>query len=160
MRVAGILVFVCVMVAACDQQRIYEKYTDFENRYWLVNEKPAFEFSIVDTEKKYNIYSNVRNSVSYPWSRLFVSYSLTDSTGTSLKKNLMNEFLFDASSGEPFGNSGVGDIYDHQFLLLKDYQFKNPGKYVMTFEQYMRTDTLQGILAIGLRVEQVPEKNK
>jgi gliding motility-associated lipoprotein GldH len=70
----------------------------------------------------------------------------------------MNEFLFDASSGEPFGNSGLGDIYDHQFLLLKDYQFKKPGKYVMTFEQLMRTDTLQGVLAVGLRIERSPEK--
>jgi gliding motility-associated lipoprotein GldH len=158
MRVAGILVFVCLIMTACDDQRIYENYVDFENRYWLVDEKPSFEFSISDTTTTYNVYSNVRNSVSYPWSRLFVNYSLADSTGTTLRKHLMNEFLFDASSGEPFGNSGLGDIYDHQFLLLKDYQFKKPGKYVMTFEQFMRTDTLQGVLAVGLRIERSPEK--
>jgi gliding motility-associated lipoprotein GldH len=86
---------------------------------------------------------------------LFLNYALTDSAGVPVKTNLMNEFLFDAKSGEPFGESGLGDIYDHQFLLLKDFQFKNPGKYVMTFEQQMRADTLQGILAVGVRVEAV-----
>ena len=156
MRGIFMLIVVGLALTACDDQRVYEKYVDFEDGYWLVSEKPSFEFSITDTGKKYNIYSNVRNSVSYPWSRLFLNYSLADSTGTLLKKHLMHEFLFDAKSGEPFGSSSVGDIYDHQFLLLKDYQFQNPGKYTMTFEQYMRTDTLQGVLAVGVRVEQVP----
>jgi hypothetical protein len=56
MRVAGILVFVCLIMTACDDQRVYENYVDFENRYWLVNEKPSFEFSIGDTTTRYNVY--------------------------------------------------------------------------------------------------------
>jgi gliding motility-associated lipoprotein GldH len=154
MRITGILIFIGLLMVACDDQRVFEKYVDFEDRYWLVNEKPAFEFEITDPQKKYNIYANVRNSLSYSWTNLYVNYSLTDSTGTPLKKNLMNEPIFDQNSGEPFGESGLGDIYDHQFLLMKDFQFSTPGKYKMTFEQYMRADTLQGILAVGVRVEQ------
>ncbi len=67
----------------------------------------------------------------------------------------MNEQIFDQKSGEPLGDSGLGDIYDHQFLLMKNYQFVAPGKYKMVFEQYMRADTVQGILAVGVRVETV-----
>lgn len=157
MRIAGMMILLGVMAAACDDNRVYEKYVDFEERYWMANEKPEFEFEIADTSKKYTLYSNVRNSVSYPWSRLFITYYLQDSTGTELRKNLINEYLFDAKSGKPFGDSGLGDIYDHQFLVLKDYQFSRPGKYKMKFEQFMRTDTLQGILAVGLRVERSPD---
>jgi gliding motility-associated lipoprotein GldH len=153
MRIVGVLIVLGVMAAACDDTRVYEKYVDFDQRYWVVNEKPEFEFQIADTSRKYTIYSNVRNSVSYPWSRLFVTYYLQDSTGRDIRKNLINEYLFDVRSGKPFGESGLGDIYDHQFLLLKDYRFSQPGKYKVKFEQFMRTDTLQGILAVGLRVE-------
>jgi gliding motility-associated lipoprotein GldH len=70
-----------------------------------------------------------------------------------MKRALMTEYLFDAKTGKPFGKSGIGDLYDHRFLLLKNYQFKSKGKYRMKFEQFMRTDTLPGILAVGLRVE-------
>ena len=147
-------------LASCgDGSRVYEQYHDFEHQYWLVQEKPEFEFTIVDASVKYNVYADVRNSVSYPWSRFFMNYYLQDSTGTELQKNLAQEYLFDATTGEPFGDekplgkSGVGDIYDHELLLLKDYKFEKTGKYKMKFEQLMRMDTLQGILAVGLRIE-------
>lgn len=153
MRVVGLLIFLVVIMTSCNDSRVYEEYVDFEERYWLVNEKPEFEFVIEDPRLRYNIYTNVRNSVSYPWSRLFLTYYLQDSTGTSLKKEMIANYLFDSTSGEPLGTSGLGDIYDHQFLLLKDYQFSKAGTYRMKFEQFMRTDTLQGMLAVGLRVE-------
>src|SRR5687768_9079534 len=106
MRIVGVLIVLGVMAAACDDTRVYEKYIDFDQRYWVVNEKPEFEFQIADTSRKYTIYSNVRNSVSYPWSRLFVTYYLQDSTGRDIRKDLINEYLFDVKSGKPFGESG------------------------------------------------------
>jgi gliding motility-associated lipoprotein GldH len=36
---------------------------------------------------------------------------------------------------------------------MKDYQFAKPGTYKVKLEQYMRMDTLPGIVAVGLRVE-------
>ena len=65
----------------------------------------------------------------------------------------MGEYLFDAKTGKPSGKSGIGDLYDHRFLLLQNYQFPKPGKYKIVLEQFMRMDTLPGIVAIGIRVE-------
>jgi gliding motility-associated lipoprotein GldH len=142
-----------ILLGACDDTRVYEQYHDFDGQFWRVSDKPKFEFVIDDPQTKYNIYGNVRNAVSYPWSRFFMTYYLQDSSGAVMKKNLMNEFLFDTKSGEPFGKSGLGDVYDHQFLLLKDFQFPYKGKYSIAFEHFMRTDSLDGVLAVGLRVE-------
>jgi gliding motility-associated lipoprotein GldH len=155
MRVLSALWISVIFLTGCDGTRVYEQITDFAQRQWVISEKPEFEFVIDNTNEKYNLYLNVRNSVSYPYSRFFFTYYLHDSTGVELQKNLMGEFLFDAKTGKPFGKSGIGDLYDHRFLLLKDYQFKNKGKYAVTFEQFMRMDTLPGILAVGLRVEKV-----
>jgi gliding motility-associated lipoprotein GldH len=157
-RVGCILLYVLLTVlwlTACDESRLYEMNHDFPERYWLVNEKPKFEFNIDNTDVRYNLYGNLRNEVAYPFSRIFFTYHLTDSTGLELNKALSTQFLFDKKTGKPFGSSALGDIYDHQFLLMENYQFRRPGKYTVQFEQFMRTDTLEGMLSVGLRVERV-----
>jgi len=152
MRVV-VLLLVVLLTGCGDNTRMYEKNHDFADRFWLVNEKPSFDFSIEDTTQPYAVYCNIRNSVSYPYSRIFVSYSLKDSTGAELRKEMVSDFLFNQKTGEPLGVSGLGDIYDHRLPLLKGYTFPHPGKYSIQFEQFMRTDSLQGVLAVGLRVE-------
>ena len=142
-------------LASCNSNRIFEDNVDFKDRSWKVNVPAQFEFEILDTTKKYNLYIDIRNSLDYPYSRLFVNSLLYDSTGGELSKKLVTEFLFDQKTGEPQGSSGIGDIYDHRFQLLNNYRFRKGGKHKMKFEQFMRQDTLQGILAVGLRVETV-----
>jgi len=153
MRRILLVLTTAALLTGCDDKRVFEEYQDFDQRYWMVSDKPAFEFVVEDTRQPYNLYCNVRNSNAYPYSRLFLTYYLQDSTGHELRKSLLNEYLFDAKTGKPFGRSGLGDLYDQRFVLLKDHRFEKPGKYKIQFEQFMRTDTLQGIVAVGLRVE-------
>src|SRR5690606_32956947 len=94
-----------------------------------------------------------RNSLEYPFSRIFLNYTLADSTGKTLNSKMVSQFLFEEKTGAPFGESGLGDIYHHRIPLETAFQFPRQGKYQVTFEQYMRRDTLEGVLAVGLRVE-------
>jgi gliding motility-associated lipoprotein GldH len=151
MRILSLFAII-LFLNGCDRSRVYEKNQDFVNRHWLAQEKPSFEFTISD-QQPYNLYCNLRNSVDYPFSRIFIAYTLRDSVGTEIKKDLISTFLFDEKTGKPFGSSGLGDLYDQQLSLLNGYTFNKPGNYTLQFEQFMRTDTLQGILAVGLRVE-------
>src|SRR5687767_9125791 len=153
MRKLFVISVFSMLFVSCDHTRVYEENVDFSQGYWLIGEKPEFDFVIDKSIDQYTLYGNIRNSVSYPYARLFFTYYLLDSAGNELQKKLVTQYLFDAKTGKPLGSSGLGDIYDHQFELLKDYRFKYPGKYKLKFEQFMRTDTLQGILAVGLRVE-------
>jgi gliding motility-associated lipoprotein GldH len=152
MRFALVLLLGLVLVG-CDKSRVYEVNHDFNERTWKITETPKFEFIIKDLGKRYNIYYNVRNSLDYPYARLFVNYSLHDSTGVELSKKMVSEFLFDQKTGQPLGSGGLGDVYDHQFPLLKEFEFKQQGKYTLRLEQFMRADTLLGVLAVGTRVE-------
>ncbi len=154
MRIA-LFFLITLVLFSCDSNRVYEKNQDLEQRVWLSTEQPAFEFTVQDTTTAYNLYCNIRNSVTYPYSRIFINYSLQDSTGASATKSMISAFLFEEKTGKPFGTSGLGDVYDHQVPLLKNYSFKKSGKHVMKFDQFMRTDTLQGILAVGFRMETV-----
>ena len=152
MRIVALFAIMLVL-NGCDRSRVYEKNQDLTQRYWLMSEKPSFEFTVTDQKTPYNIYCNLRNSVEYPYSRIFVTYTLKDQAGKELKKDMINAFLFDEKTGKPQGSSALGDIYDHQILLLKDFTFNQEGTYTLQFEQFMRTDTLQGILAVGARIE-------
>jgi gliding motility-associated lipoprotein GldH len=146
-------IVLALFLAGCDDTRVYEVNHDFEQRVWLINDKPEFEFSITNASDKYSLYCNVRNSVAFPFSRLFIKYELTDSTGKVIEGKMMPAFLFDQQTGKPQGSSALGDIYDQRFPIISNYQFPSPGKYKISFQQFMRKDTLEGVLAVGLRVE-------
>jgi gliding motility-associated lipoprotein GldH len=152
-------VLVAIVLLGCDSNRVFEKNLDFKDRMWKIAEPAEFSFQISDTSKKYNLLIDVRNSIEYPYSRLFVNYNLKGSDSITLSKELIAVYLFDQKTGKPFGTSGIGDIYDHQFSILKNYTFKKPGDYKMNFQQFMRMDTIPGILAVGLRVERAGDKN-
>ena len=145
------------LLTSCDNQRVFEDNFEFSDRTWKITEEPRFDFTISDTTARYNLYYNVRNSLTYPYSRIFVTYHLYDSTGREITKKLVNHDLFDQKTGRPFGNSGLGDLYDHQFPLLKQYAFPAKGKFSVKLDQLMRKDTLQGVLAVGIRVEKESE---
>lgn len=137
---------------SCDDQRLYEDNHEFKKRVWVVSEEPVFEFHVPDSMQSYAIYYNLRNSLEYPYARIFVTYTLYDSASRELASKLVYNDLFDAA-GRPYGESGLGDLYDHQFRLLDGYQFLAPGKYAIRLTQFMRQDTLPGVLSVGVRVE-------
>lgn len=144
---------IIVILFSCDESRVYEKNIDFNSRQWPINERPEFEFEISDTLQTYNLFCNVRNSLDYPFARVFVRYYLQDSSGNVLEKELVRQLLFDEKTGKPHGESGLGDLYDHRIPLKSNHRFPYTGKYKIAFEQFMRTDTLSGVVAVGVRVE-------
>ncbi|HEY8512012.1 MAG TPA: gliding motility lipoprotein GldH [Cyclobacteriaceae bacterium] len=148
-----VLLFILVCsLWSCDSTRIYDQNHDFEDRHWLSSEEPVFEFEVTDTSTGYDLFTSVRNESDYPNANLYYEYVLTDSLDNVLEKKLLSHFLFDQKSGKPFGSTVLGDIFDHQFLILENYRFEKPGRYSLKYTHKMRTDTLEGILAVGLRV--------
>ncbi len=147
--------FLLVVLLSCDSPRVYEQQVDFKSQSWIISEVPQFEFEILDHTKNYNIYCTVRNSLEFPFSRFFVTYSLKDSLNNQLRSDLVSAYLFDQKTGRPNGSSGLGNLFDHRIEALTNYHFDRPGKYTISLEQFNRRDTLQGVLAVGVRVEVV-----
>lgn len=155
MRIFFLVVVMGVFLLSCDSSRVFENYVEFKDKTWKVQEHTTFDFVIADTTSNYNICYSVRNSLDYPYARLFIEYTLSDSVGNPIEKKLVSHYLFDQKTGKPEGRSGLGDVYDHQFPLLLQHAFKSPGRYRLELEQFNRQDTLPGILAVGVRVETV-----
>jgi gliding motility-associated lipoprotein GldH len=137
----------------CDSKRVYEKNIDFSDKVWASRDIKTFTFDIPDIENGYNIYFNVRNTMDYPHYNLYISYQLKDSLNQIIHEELKNVNLFDPKTGAPFGQSSLGDIFNHQVLLLENFKFKNSGVKTLDLQQYMRYDSLREILSTGVRIE-------
>jgi len=157
MRIYFSIAVILILLCGCDSRRVFEDNVEFRDRTWKITEPVQFEFQIPDSSKKYNLLLNIRNSLDYPYARLFVNYDLVKQDSPSLTKKMIAEYLFDQKTGKPFGTSGIGDIYDHQFPILKNYSFEKVGTYKIKLDQFMRMDTIPGILAVGIRVEKAEE---
>jgi gliding motility-associated lipoprotein GldH len=153
MRIYFSLAVIFLILQGCDSRRVFEDNFEFQQRAWKISEPVQFDFLIADPSNKYNVLMNIRNSLDYPYARIFVNYDLLRPDNVSLSKKMISAYLFDQKTGKPMGTSGIGDIYDHQVPLLENYSFEKAGSYKIKLDQFMRMDTIPGILAVGIRVE-------
>lgn len=147
-------IFLITLISSCDTNRLYEENHSLEGNDWYADSTLSYSFFIQDTLNPSAISFNVRNSISYPYTNLYIKYSIISPSTKEEKSDLYNMILFDEKTGEPFG-SGMGDIFDHQFLVLPQYTFKNKGQYIIQIKQYMRRNPLPFIMAFGVRVEKI-----
>lgn len=154
-----ILLFLVSGLVACDSDRIFEENIELNNKIWIADSSVSFQFQIKNPDKKYNLYYNLRNTVSYPFQNIYVNYTLEDTLGNQIATELVNKDLFHPKTGKPYGD-GLGDIFDHQFPLLKNYQFDQAGVYRIKLEQFMRRDSLPEILSVGIKIEDAEKQAK
>jgi gliding motility-associated lipoprotein GldH len=146
------LAFISVLFFSCDSSRVYEDFNDMDEAFWHMDSIQTFDFVIQDASKEYNVLATFRNASSYPFYNLYFQYTISDSLGIVLTRELKRVDLFNAKTGEPYG-SGLGDLFDHSFPLQENYSFGEPGYYSLELQQFMRMDTLPFILSVGGRVE-------
>ena len=153
--VGGFLLMATLL--GCDPNVLYKDHEDIADGKWFVKNEPTFTFEIADTAQVYNVYYLVRNNISYPYYNLYVKRFLTDSTNKNGNEALNELILMDEKTGKPLGD-GLGDLFDHKIIALKNYHFPRKGKYTFKVRQYMRQDPLVDILSMGISVEKIESK--
>ncbi|MEZ4904794.1 MAG: gliding motility lipoprotein GldH [Spirosomataceae bacterium] len=148
-----------VSLIACDTSSTFKDHQDIEDGLWYVKNEPSFTFEITDTAQAYNVYYLVRNAVQYPYYNLYVKRFLLNDKNKVVNEALNELILMDERTGKPLGD-GLGDLFDHKIIALKDYRFPQPGKYTFKIRQYMRQDPLPGVLSMGLSVEPTIKEGK
>ncbi|GJM59880.1 gliding motility lipoprotein GldH [Persicobacter diffluens] len=145
----------CMALAffACDSGQVYEAMHKFEGQKWEDEDAPKFDFSIPDPGQEYNVACLIRNTLQYPKHNIYLTYTLEDSTGQVLDSQLLKKDLFDPVTGRPLG-TGIGDIFDHEFMLKEHFKFPQRGGYRLKLQQFVRNEetSLPEIVAVGIRV--------
>jgi len=137
---------------SCNSQIKYQSYQNFDDGNWYYDSLAIFEFNITEPNTSYDLSFLVRNSISYPFYNLYTQYELVNQDESLLIKGMKESNLMNIKTGEPFGK-GVGDLFDHSILLVPHYQFKDTGTYQIKLRQFMRTDTLSEIFAVGFQIK-------
>ena len=147
-----VLPLALLALSGCDGNRITEQHKDLPGGNWYIDSLASFSFSVTEPAAPCNIYYTVRSSEAYPFSNLYLTYYLRDSSGALLSTALHDLPMADPVTGEPYGE-GIGDLHDLRLLALKSVRFPYTGRYVLQIKQYMRKNPLPGVEAVGVRVE-------
>ncbi|WP_288425547.1 gliding motility lipoprotein GldH [uncultured Spirosoma sp.] len=152
------LVLLVGLLVGCDSNAVFNEYTDIDDGKWYIKNAPSFTFEIKDASIPYNLYYNLRNSLSYGYYNLYLTRYLRDSSGKEIESKLDELILMDPKTGKPNGD-GLGDLFDHKFLFKRNYLFPKPGKYTIQVRQYMRQDPLLNVQSVGISVERAKPAN-
>lgn len=142
------LLLILFLGVSCDHTVVYDEYVRTENG-WKWQDAKEFKVEVSDTLSLHNIYVQVRHTVDYPMSNLYMFVHLKGPTGQH-RKDTINLILAEPS-GEWTGR-GTGNLRELQLLFRKQTRFSVPGTYVFILEQAMRSPTLP-VTDLGIRIE-------
>ena len=140
-----------LLLSACETTTSYQSTTALADYTWPADSLLSFSFSVQDTTQPYDIYLMLKNTQHYPYQNIYVTYYLEDSTQALCTTALGNYTLFEPKTGKPLGK-GWGKVKSHTLVLLQDYYFLYPGTYTLRLAQFMRTEALAGLHAVGIKV--------
>ena len=143
-------ILLIIGIASCDRKRVFEAYRTFDEKGWNKDSVVVFKVLLTDTTRNHNLYVNIRNKGTYPYSNLYLFLSIGSPDGKLLTDTV--EFSLAEPSGRWKG-SGIGDLHDNQILYKSSVYFPHKGNYTFQIKQGMRDNILQGIRDIGLRIE-------
>tara|TARA_B100000780_G_C21063789_1_gene427724 strand:+ start:755 stop:1222 length:468 start_codon:yes stop_codon:yes gene_type:complete len=149
-RFAAIVVLVISLFTACDQGKVYQEVRDIPNQKWAFSEIEKFQVNMSDTLNPHLLLVEVRNSATYSYSNLWLFITQIDPSGNAKTDTVECPLAY--PDGKWVGD-GIGDVIDNLILFRKDYRFPESGEYTYKIQHGMRSDTLNDILSIGLRVQ-------
>ncbi|MCW0483848.1 gliding motility lipoprotein GldH [Gaoshiqia sediminis] len=139
-----------IALSACDQGRVFEDYRTFDTDGWHKDSTVVFTLEPTDTLGGHNVLINIRNMGNYPNSNIWLFIDVRSPDGSLLKDTV--EFTLADPTGKWKG-SGIGDLFDNQFLYKQNVFFPSAGEYQFRIRHGMRAKNLKGIQDIGIRVE-------
>jgi len=144
-----------LVFSSCKDNTVYEKNYNFEKGLWEADKPLQFQAIIKDTSIGYNVYLNLRNAGTYPYSNIFLFIN-TRFPGGMIDRDTV-EIMLATPEGKWMGK-GLGDLWDNQILFKRNVTFPEPGGYKFEITHAMRANPLTGILDGGMRIETVVSK--
>lgn len=137
-----------LLLSNCTEDRVFDRSISMGEIGWLQKNTLDFPFQIQDTTLLYDLQVAVRQSNEYPFYNLYFVPQIEREDGKPFKRGMAEAFFYDAKTGKAKG-SGLGDIYSHRYVIFHGLKFNKSGKYRVKLAQFMRTDTLKGIVSVG-----------
>lgn len=154
--VVGILLAV-ILLGSCSDNAIFNSSTSFSNG-WQLQDTVKVQLPALDTVTPYDLFLTVRNSNEYPFNNLFLIVAMEFPQGKVITDTL--EYRMANPDGSWMG-TGVGSIKESKLWYKEGVRFLEQGNYNLSIVHALRNngqlggvEDLQGILEVGLRIEE------
>jgi gliding motility-associated lipoprotein GldH len=159
-KVTSNIIILCIAgmfltLTSCRYKSLYENTVDIPKGSWNQNFVLKFDIPVQDTENNFNIVFSIRNNDNYPYSNLYLFIDTKAPNGNTLRDTM--EIELSNSSGKWLGK-GIGGLWQNLIYYRKNIKFPVLGTYSISVKQAMREENLDGIVDMGIKVEQ--SKNK
>ncbi|GGW38614.1 gliding motility lipoprotein GldH [Arenibacter certesii] len=158
LRALASLIMVALIVS-CDGQTIRSGYTATDNGLWHKDSIMQFQFNGIDTVQPYNIFINIRNDQTFPYSNLFLIAELNTPNGDLVRDTL--EYEMALPNGQWLG-SGNGSLKENKLWYKENIIFPSSGVYTLKVSHAMRKNgqvegiaELEGITDVGYQIEKL-----
>lgn len=147
---------VVLLLVSCDSNIVYSEYRPLDKGVWNKEDVLQFSFAEMDTVREYDIFINLRNDNSFPFSNLFIIAALTTPEGEVTKDTL--EYTMALPDGTWLGK-GSGSVKESKLWYKEDIVFPSTGVYTIEVSHAMRKNGtvsgivgLEGITDVGIEV--------
>jgi len=144
-----LVIFVSILLSSCGKETVVDLSKDVGN-HWTQEAKVIFNYEINDSIMPVNFFINIRNTTDYQYANvyffiktIFPDQRYSIDTVECFVANMKGEWL----------GSGFGKFRDNSIPFKKNMRFPMTGAYRMEFEMAMRDSILDGIDALGIRIE-------
>jgi len=144
------LALLAIFLTSCDSKRFFEENKTIKNDVWSSTNYQSFSVNIADTLARYDLYLNIRNDGTYPYSNLYL-FIHTFAPGNRTAIDTVECQLADPDG--KWRGSGMGSLKFNRYLFQRGMAFPRKGVYRFEMEQAMRVKELRGIRDIGIRIE-------
>lgn len=142
---------VCLLIlalASCDPLVVYDRFKTTDNGNWRWNDVAVFEVEMNDTVTLHDVYLQVRHSIEYPMSNLYMFVHVKGPAGQHFKDTV--NLVLALPDGRWTGK-GTGKLRELRLLYRKNILFSEPGIYTFSIEQAMRKAELP-VTDVGVRI--------
>ncbi len=154
-----VLFFISVFHFSCQIEPGFEENTSLGSGGWPEKQKIVYDISQIPETGEYDFQVLIRQDNNYPFYNCFLLTEITDQKGKILKKGLAEAFFYDQKTGKPKGQ-GLGDLFSHQYTIFDHLYLKKGSRINIKIRQFMRRDTLQGIVSVGYALKPLVKNGK
>jgi len=146
------LVLISMLLTSCKSDVVFNDSREMKGKKWELFDVPLFRIPITDTITSNNLSFYIRTGSSYPFRNIYLFVTTTSPAGKSLTDTL--QYNLSDETGKRYGK-GFGDIRELILPYKMNVYFPLKGTYQIRIQHGMRSQELNGVYDVGIRIEKV-----
>jgi len=157
MRIPILFPVILLLAASCGKPVLIDREQTVAAPGWTVADSLEWRFTVSDTSTVYDLCLAVTHANGYPFQNCYVHFHTVFPDGQRLDQVVSLELQ--NPTGQWLGDCS-GESCTLRIPIQQGAYFNRPGEHILRLEQYMRQDTLTGVEAFRLRVEDTGKRRK